>query len=124
MLGVGGGIAAYKSCELLRRLRTAGSDVTVVATAGALKFVGAATWEALSGHPVSTDVFTDIPSVAHVATGQRADLVVIAPATADVLAKFAQGIANDFLTTLYLATTARVIVAPAMNVNMLDRPGR
>ena len=79
VLGVSGGIAAYKACEILRLLRSAGADVTVVPTPSALNFVGAATFEALSGHPVATDVFTDVPTVAHVATGQHADLVVIAP---------------------------------------------
>jgi len=118
VLGVGGGIAAYKSCELVRRLRAAGADVTVVPTVSALKFVGAATWEALSGHPVATDVFTDIPSVAHVATGQLADLVVIAPATADVLARAAAGRADDLLTATLLVTRAPVLMAPAMHTEM------
>jgi len=122
VLGVGGGIAAYKSCELVRRLRAAGADVTVVPTQSALKFVGAATWEALSGHPVATDVFTDIPSVAHVATGQRADLVVIAPATADLLARAATGRADDLLTATLLVTRAPVLLAPAMHTEMWTHP--
>ena len=122
VLGVGGGIAAYKACELVRRLRAAGADVTVVPTASALKFVGAATWEALSGHPVATDVFTDIPSVAHVATGQHADLVVIAPATADVLARAATGRADDLLTATLLVTRAPVLMAPAMHTEMWTHP--
>ena len=122
VLGVGGGIAAYKACELLRRLRAAGCDVTVVPTASALKFVGSATWEALSGHPVATDVFTDIPSVAHVATGQHADLVVIAPATADVLARAAAGRADDLLTATLLVTRAPVLMAPAMHTEMWTHP--
>ncbi len=122
VLGVGGGIAAYKACELLRRLRAAGADVTVVPTASALKFVGAATWEALSGHPVATDVFTDIPGVAHVATGQRADLVVIAPATADLLARAATGRADDLLTATLLVTRAPVLMAPAMHTEMWTHP--
>jgi len=122
VLGVGGGIAAYKACELVRRLRAAGADVTVVPTVSALQFVGAATWEALSGHPVSTDVFTDIPSVAHVATGQRADLVVIAPATADVLARAASGRADDLLTATLLVTRAPVLMAPAMHTEMWTHP--
>src|SRR6476469_5351466 len=122
VLGVGGGIAAYKSCELVRRLRTAGADVTVVPTESALKFVGAATWEALSGHPVATDVFTDIPSVAHVATGQHADLVVIAPATADLLARAAAGRADDLLTATLLVTRAPVFMAPAMHTEMWTHP--
>ncbi len=122
VLGVGGGIAAYKACELLRRLRIAGCDVTVVPTTSALEFVGSATWEALSGHPVATDVFTDIPSVAHVATGQRADLVVIAPATADVLARAAAGRADDLLTATLLVTRAPVLMAPAMHTEMWTHP--
>ncbi len=122
VLGVGGGIAAYKACELLRRLRAAGCDVTVVPTVAALEFVGTATWEALSGHPVATDVFTDIPSVAHVATGQRADLVVIAPATADVLARAATGRADDLLTATLLVTRAPVLMAPAMHTEMWTHP--
>ncbi len=122
VLGVSGGIAAYKSCELVRRLRAGGADVTVVPTAGALKFVGAATWEALSGHPVATDVFTDIPSVAHVATGQRADLVVIAPATADLLARAAAGRSDDLLTATLLVTRAPVLMAPAMHTEMWTHP--
>lgn len=122
VLGVSGGIAAYKSCELVRRLRAGGADVIVVPTAGALKFVGAATWEALSGHPVATDVFTDIPSVAHVATGQRADLVVIAPATADLLARAAAGRSDDLLTATLLVTRAPVLMAPAMHTEMWTHP--
>ena len=122
VVGVGGGIAAYKACELVRRLRATGCDVTVVPTESALKFVGAATWEALSGHPVATDVFTDIPSVAHVATGQRADLVVIAPATADVLARSAAGRADDLLTATLLVTRAPVLMAPAMHTEMWTHP--
>ena len=102
--------------------RAAGADVTVVPTASALHFVGAATWEALSGHPVATDVFTDIPSVAHVATGQRADLVVIAPATADVLARAAAGRADDLLTATLLVTRAPVLMAPAMHTEMWTHP--
>lgn len=122
VLGVGGGIAAYKACELVRRLRAGGADVTVVPTDAALKFVGAATWEALSGHPVATDVFTDIPSVAHVNTGQHADLVVIAPATADVLARAASGRADDLLTATLLVTRAPVLMAPAMHTEMWTHP--
>ena len=122
VLGVGGGIAAYKACELLRRLRAGGSDVTVVPTASALRFVGAATWEALSGHPIATDVFTDIPSVAHVATGRRTDLVLIAPATADLLARAAAGRADDLLTATLLVTRAPVLMAPAMHTEMWTHP--
>jgi phosphopantothenoylcysteine decarboxylase/phosphopantothenate--cysteine ligase len=122
VLGIGGGIAAYKACELLRRLRADGFDVTAVPTAAALKFVGAPTWEALSGRPVSDDVFSDIPSVAHVATGQRADLVVIAPATADLMAKAATGQADDMLTATLLVTRAPVLMAPAMHTEMWAHP--
>jgi phosphopantothenoylcysteine decarboxylase/phosphopantothenate--cysteine ligase len=106
----------------VRRLRADGCDVTVVPTESALKFVGAATWEALSVHPVATDVFTDIPSVAHVATGQRADLVVIAPATADVLSRAASGRADDLLTATLLVTRAPVLMAPAMHTEMWTHP--
>ena len=122
VLGVGGGIAAYKACELVRRLRAGGADVTVVPTESALKFVGTATWEALSGRPVATDVFTDIPSVAHVKTGQHADLVIIAPATADVLARAASGRADDLLTATLLVTRAPVLMAPAMHTEMWTHP--
>src|SRR3954463_13314264 len=86
-LGVSGGIAAYKACELLRRFTESGHDVTVVPTPSALKFVGAATWEALSGRPVATDVFADVAAVQHVRLGQSADLVVVVPATADLMAR-------------------------------------
>jgi phosphopantothenoylcysteine decarboxylase/phosphopantothenate--cysteine ligase len=122
VLGVGGGIAAYKACDLVRRLRAAGGDVTVVPTASALQFVGSATWEALSGRPVATDVFTDIPSVAHVATGQHTDLVVIAPATADLMARAATGRADDLLTATLLVTRSPVLMAPAMHTEMWTHP--
>lgn len=125
VLGVGGGIAAYKACELLRRLRAddgVGADVTVVPTASALRFVGAATFEALSGHAVASDVFSDVPSVAHVATGQQADLVVVAPATADLLARAATGRADDLITATLLVTRAPVIFAPAMHTEMWTHP--
>src|SRR5690606_38216084 len=95
VLGVGGGIAAYKSCELLRRLTEAGHSVRVVPTAAALRFVGAPTWAALSGQPVADDVWSDVHDVPHVRIGQTAELVVVAPATADLLAKAATGIADD-----------------------------
>src|SRR5689334_24360973 len=97
VLGVSGGIAAYKACELLRLLTESGHDVTVVPTAAALRFVGAATWAALSGKPVSTDVWTDAHEVPHVRLGRKADLLVVAPATADLLARAAQGRADDLL---------------------------
>jgi phosphopantothenoylcysteine decarboxylase/phosphopantothenate--cysteine ligase len=125
VLGVGGGIAAYKACELLRRLKSddgIAADVTVVPTEHALRFVGAATFEALSGHPVHTDVFADVPSVAHVSTGQHADLVVVAPATADLLARAATGRADDLLTATLLVTRAPVLMAPAMHTEMWTHP--
>src|SRR5215468_11254710 len=98
ILGVGGGIAAYKACELLRLLTESGHDVRVVPTASALQFVGAPTWAALSGHPVHSDVWSDADQVPHVSLGRTADLVVVAPATADLLAKAAHGLADDLLT--------------------------
>lgn len=122
VLGVAGGIAAYKSCELLRRLREAGDAVQVIATANALRFVGAATFEALSGREVLSEVFSDVPEVAHVAIGRRADLVVVAPATADLLARMAHGRADDLLTTTLLTATCPVLVAPAMHTEMWEHP--
>jgi phosphopantothenoylcysteine decarboxylase / phosphopantothenate---cysteine ligase len=122
VLGVAGGIAAYKACSLLRLLTEAGHDVTVVPTAAALNFVGAATWSALSGKPVHTDVWSDITSVPHVRIGQEADLVVVAPATADLLARAATGQANDLLTTVLLTARCPVVMAPAMHTEMWDHP--
>ncbi len=124
VLGVGGGIAAYKTTEIIRRLRDdgTGADVRVVPTEAALHFVGAATFEALSGHPVTADVFSDVPSVAHVATGQHADLVVVAPATANLLARAAGGFADDLLTATLLVTRAPVLMAPAMHTEMWTHP--
>ncbi len=122
VLGVSGGIAAYKSCELIRRLRALGHDVTVVPTAAALTFVGAASFEALSGNPVATDVFTDVAEVRHVSTGQQADLVMVAPATADLLARAAAGLADDLLTATLLVTRAPVLMAPAMHSEMWSHP--
>lgn len=122
VLGVGGGIAAYKACELLRRLRGAGHSVRVVPTRAAVNFVGTATWEALSGQPASTDVFDDVPEVAHVRIGQDADLVIVAPATADLLARAAHGLADDLLGNVLLATTAPVVFAPAMHTEMWLHP--
>lgn len=122
VLGVAGGIAAYKSAELLRRLVEAGHDVTVVPTAAALKFVGAATWEALSHNPVATDVWSDVPAVPHVAIGRRSDLVVVAPATADLLGRAANGLADDLLTNILLTTRAPVLMAPAMHTEMWEHP--
>ncbi|WSM08978.1 bifunctional phosphopantothenoylcysteine decarboxylase/phosphopantothenate--cysteine ligase CoaBC [Streptomyces sp. NBC_01716] len=122
VLGVSGGIAAYKACELLRRLTESGHDVRVVPTASALHFVGAATWSALSGHPVSTEVWSDVHEVPHVRIGQSADLVVVAPATADMLAKAAQGLADDLLTNTLLTARCPVVFAPAMHTEMWEHP--
>ncbi len=122
VLGVSGGIAAYKACELLRRLTESGHDVTVVPTAAALEFVGAPTWSALSGKPVSTDVWTDVHQVPHVRIGQTADLVVVAPATADLLAKAAHGLADDLLTNTLLTARCPVVFAPAMHTEMWEHP--
>lgn len=120
VVGVGGGIAAYKSCEIIRRL--ADAEVTVVPTAAALEFVGTATFEALSGRAVHTGVFTDVPAVNHVRTGQQADLVVVAPATADLMSRVANGAADDLLTSTLLVTRAPVLFAPAMHTEMWTHP--
>ncbi|MET9133443.1 bifunctional phosphopantothenoylcysteine decarboxylase/phosphopantothenate--cysteine ligase CoaBC [Streptomyces antibioticus] len=122
VLGVSGGIAAYKACELLRRLTESGHDVRVVPTASALHFVGAPTWSALSGHPVSTEVWDDVHEVPHVRIGQHADLVVVAPATADLLAKAAHGLADDLLTNTLLTARCPVVFAPAMHTEMWEHP--
>ena len=122
VLGVSGGIAAYKACDLLRRLTESGHDVTVVPTPAALRFVGSVTWEALSGKPVSSDVFADVSTVRHVALGQSADLVVVAPATADLLARAASGRADDLLTSTLLAARCPVMFAPAMHTEMWQHP--
>ncbi|MBW4720973.1 bifunctional phosphopantothenoylcysteine decarboxylase/phosphopantothenate--cysteine ligase CoaBC [Saccharothrix obliqua] len=122
VLGVGGGIAAYKACEVLRRLTESGHSVRVAPTEGALKFVGAATFEALSGQPVHADVFSDVPSVAHVKLGQEADLVVVAPATANLLAKAAHGLADDLLTNALLTARCPVLLVPAMHTEMWEHP--
>ncbi|MCX4587968.1 bifunctional phosphopantothenoylcysteine decarboxylase/phosphopantothenate--cysteine ligase CoaBC [Streptomyces sp. NBC_01481] len=122
VLGVSGGIAAYKACELLRRLTESGHDVRVVPTQSALHFVGAATWSALSGHPVSTEVWSDVHEVPHVRIGQGADLVVVAPATADLLAKAAHGLADDLLTNTLLTARCPVVFAPAMHTEMWEHP--
>ncbi len=126
-LGVSGGIAAYKAAEIVRLLQDRGIRVQVIMTRAAQEFIRPLTFAALSGEKVITDMFAagnEAPNidsaVEHIAVAQSIDALLVAPATADVLAKFAQGIANDFLTSLYLATTAPVIVAPAMNVNMLN----
>jgi phosphopantothenoylcysteine decarboxylase/phosphopantothenate--cysteine ligase len=117
---VSGGIAAYKACELLRRFTESGHDVTVVPTEAALRFVGAPTWAALSGKPVATDVWTGVHEVPHVRLGQTADLVVVAPATANVLAKAAHGLADDLLTNTLLTARCPVVYAPAMHTEMWE----
>ncbi|MGL5927518.1 MAG: bifunctional phosphopantothenoylcysteine decarboxylase/phosphopantothenate synthase [Dermatophilaceae bacterium] len=122
VLGVAGGIAAYKACSLLRLLTEAGHDVTVVPTAAALRFVGEPTWAALSGKPVHTDVWADITEVPHVRIGREADLVVVAPATADLLARAATGQADDLLTNVLLTARCPVVMAPAMHTEMWEHP--
>ena len=125
-LGVTGGVAAYKAAELVRRLQQEGHSVCVVMTRAAREFVTPLTFAALSGQKVITDLFGDSSggganlesAIEHIAVAQRTDLLLVAPATADIIAKFARGAADDFLTTLYLACTAPVVIAPAMNVNM------
>ncbi|HEV3419161.1 MAG TPA: bifunctional phosphopantothenoylcysteine decarboxylase/phosphopantothenate--cysteine ligase CoaBC [Candidatus Acidoferrum sp.] len=129
-LGVTGGVAAYKSAELVRLLQTEGHTVQVVMTRAAREFITPLTFAALSGQKVITDLFTSRESgdanlesaIEHIAVAQRTDLLLVAPATADTLAKFARGLADDFLSTLYLASTAPVVLAPAMNVNMWQHP--
>jgi phosphopantothenoylcysteine decarboxylase/phosphopantothenate--cysteine ligase len=120
VLGVSGGIAAYKAVELLRLLTESGHDVTVVPTESALAFVGTPTWAALSGHPVHTAVWDDVHQVPHVRIGQSADLLVIAPATADLLAKAAHGLADDLLTNTLLTARCPVVFAPAMHTEMWE----
>lgn len=122
LLGVTGGIAAYKAVLLLRLLREQGHAVRVIPTRAALEFVGAPTFEALSGEPVSTEVFDDVPGVQHVALGKGADLVIVAPATADFMARAAAGRADDLLTTTLLAARCPVVFAPAMHTEMWDHP--
>jgi phosphopantothenoylcysteine decarboxylase/phosphopantothenate--cysteine ligase len=129
-LGVTGGVAAYKAAELVRRLQQEKLDVQVVMTRAAQEFVTPLTFAALTGQKVITDLFSAAgagpanveSAIEHIAVAQRIDLLLVAPATADILGKFAHGIAEDFLGTLYLATKAPVVVAPAMNVNMWDHP--
>lgn len=122
VLGVSGGIAAYKACELLRRLTESGHEVRVVPTAASLNFVGEATWAALSGNPASTEVWETVHEVPHVRIGQSADLVVVAPATADMLAKAAHGLADDLLTNTLLTARCPVVFAPAMHTEMWEHP--
>ena len=118
ILGVGGGIAAYKSCELLRRMQDQGYSITVVPTPSSLNFVGQATWEALSGRPANTQVWESVHTVPHVALAELADFFLIAPATADLIARIAQGRADDLLTNLILASDAPKMVVPAMHPSM------
>jgi phosphopantothenoylcysteine decarboxylase/phosphopantothenate--cysteine ligase len=122
IVGVGGGIAAYKACSLVRHFTEARHRVRVIPTESALQFVGAATFEALSGQPVQTGVFDSVPEVPHVRLGQQADLVVIAPATADLLARAAQGRADDLLTATLLTARCPVVFAPAMHTEMWEHP--
>ena len=118
ILGVGGGLAAYKSCELLRRLQDHGYVITVVPTPASLNFVGAATWEALSGRPVTTQVWESVHTVPHIALAERADFFLIAPATADLISRLAMGRADDLLTNLVLASDVPKMVVPAMHPSM------
>jgi len=118
LLGVAGGISAYKSCDLLRRLQDEGFIVDVVPTAASLNFVGKATWEALSGRNVVTDLWSDVTNVPHISLAKESDLIVIAPTTADLLAKLASGRADDLLTNIVLASTSPKILVPAMHPEM------
>jgi phosphopantothenoylcysteine decarboxylase / phosphopantothenate---cysteine ligase len=122
IVGVSGGIAAYKACTVVRQLAEAGHEVRVIPTESALRFVGAATFEALSGQPVHTGVFSDVPEVPHVRLGQQADLVVVAPATADTLARAVAGRADDLLTATLLTARCPVMFAPAMHTEMWLHP--
>ena len=120
ILGVGGGIAAYKVASLLRLLKEAGHDVHVVPTKAALNFVGLATWESLSGHPVTSEVWDDVAEVPHVRLGKEADLVLVAPATADLISRTANGAANDLLTNILLTARCPIVFAPAMHTEMWE----
>lgn len=122
VLGVGAGIAAYKICELLRLFTESGHDVQVVPTQDSLRFVGAATWEALSGHPVATTTWEHVSEVPHVRIGQQADLLFVAPATADLLARAAAGLAPDLLGNVLLTARSPVVFAPAMHTEMWQHP--
>ncbi len=122
VLGVTGGIAAYKACDLLRRFTESGSEVRVVPTPAALEFIGQTTWAALSGQPVATQVWSAAHEVPHVRIGQQADLVVVAPATADLLAKAAHGLADDLLTNVLLTARCPIVYAPAMHTEMWQHP--
>jgi phosphopantothenoylcysteine decarboxylase / phosphopantothenate---cysteine ligase len=122
VLGVGAGIAAYKCCELLRLLTESGHEVRVIPTPDSLRFVGAATWAALSGQPVGTSPWDDVHQVPHVRLGQEADLVFVAPATADLLGRAAAGLAPDLLGNVLLTATCPVVYAPAMHTEMWQHP--
>src|ERR1700691_5239860 len=122
VVGVAGRVAAYKAATVVRQLTEAGHSVRVIPTESALRFVGAATFEALSGEPVQTGIFEDVPRVPHVAIGQGADLVVVAPATADLLARAAHGRADDLLTATLLTARCPVLFAPAMHTEMWQHP--
>ncbi|HEX6616686.1 MAG TPA: bifunctional phosphopantothenoylcysteine decarboxylase/phosphopantothenate--cysteine ligase CoaBC, partial [Gemmatimonadales bacterium] len=122
VLGVSGGIACYKSCALARRLVEAGAAVDVVLTRGAAEFVRPLTFAALTGRPVFESLWAPGAALSHVRLGQEADLVIVAPATAHLIARMAQGLADDLLTTLLLAATAPVLIAPAMNDEMYAHP--
>ena len=122
VLGVGAGIAAYKACDLLRRLQDEGYQVSVVPTPSSLNFVGSATWEALSGRSVYTQVWENVPGVTHIQLAEKADYFLVAPATADLIARIAAGRADDLLTNLILATNAPIMIVPAMHTSMWNDP--
>ena len=122
LLGITGGIAAYKAAGLVRALSELGHDVTVLPTENALRFIGKPTLEALSGHPIDTDLFSDVASVRHVELGQNADLVLVAPATASFLGRLAGGFADDLLTNAVMASKAKVVICPAMHTEMWENP--
>jgi phosphopantothenoylcysteine decarboxylase/phosphopantothenate--cysteine ligase len=122
LLGVGGGISAYKSCELVRRLQDNGFVVSVVPTQSSLNFVGVSTWAALSGKKVYTDLWSDVEEVPHISLAQNCSAIVIAPTTADLLSRLAQGRADDLLTNIVLASTKPKILVPAMHPEMWSNP--
>ena len=122
LLGVGAGIAAYKACDLLRRLQDHGFLVTVIPTESSLNFVGRTTWEALSGRAVETSLWSNASAVSHISVAESSDLVIIAPATADLMARIASGRADDLLTTTVLATTSPILMVPAMHPQMWLNP--
>mgnify|MGYP006274924147 CR=1 FL=1 len=122
ILGVGGGISAYKSAELLRRLQDLGLQVTVIPTAASLNFVGKATWEALSGRDVPTELWSNIKEVPHISLAKQGSAIIIAPTTADLLAKIVQGICDDLLTNIVMSSQAPKILIPAMHPEMWSNP--